>query len=494
MPGVQADLVVIGGGPAGVSAALRARELGATVALVEQGQLGGTCTNDGCVPTRVLAKAARLIRDAAQFDRFGLHGQPPTVDLGELMAHTRSVIEGIHAKKDLAAHLEWTGVTVKAGTGPARFTDQHTLTLPDGSTVGGRHFLLSAGGHARRLPLPGGELVRTHSDIWSLATLPEAIAIVGGGATGCQLASVFAAFGSQVTLIDVAPELLAGEDHDVRAAMSAALASRGIRLATGVGGLEQIQRAGGRLRVTWGAGGGQGRSEQADVDEVVLAVGWPGNTNGMGLEAAGVRTERGFVVVDEQLRTTAPHIWAAGDITGRVMLVQTATADARLAVENAVLGAGRVAGTHMVPHGGFTDPEYASVGLTEAAARDAFGDEVAVATVSYAEMDRAVIDGHTEGFCKLLAESGSRRLVGAHVVGEQAVEIVQLVAAAIDARTPVEDVADLELAYPTFTAVIGLCARRLARELGAVAVSPQWRALGLGGLTEWERDGAGTRD
>jgi pyruvate/2-oxoglutarate dehydrogenase complex dihydrolipoamide dehydrogenase (E3) component len=491
MHDVQADLVVIGGGPAGVSAALRARELGATVALVEQGELGGTCTNDGCVPTRVLAKAARLIRDAGQFGRFGLRGEPPTVDLGELLDHTRSVVERIHAKKDLAAHLAWAGVSVKVGVGPARFADQHTLTLPDGSTVGGRSFLLSAGGHARRLPLPGGELARTHSDIWSLTSLPEAIAIVGGGATGCQLASVFAAFGSQVTLVEMAPEPLAGEDQDVRVAMAAALRSRGIRLVTGAGGLEKVEPAGGRLRLTWGTGAGDGRGGQADVDEVVVAVGWPGNTTGMGLELAGVRTERGFVVVDEQLRTTAPHIWAAGDITGRIMLVQTATADARLAVENAVLGAGRVAGTRMVPHGGFTDPEYASVGLTEAAARDAFGDEVAVATVSYAETDRAVIDGHTEGFCKLLAETGSRRLVGAHVVGEQAVEIVQLVAAAIDAGTLVEDVADLELAYPTFTAVIGLCARRLARELGVVAVSPQWRALGLGGLAEWERDGAG---
>jgi dihydrolipoamide dehydrogenase len=435
----------------------------------------------------VLAKAARLIRDAASFNRFGLHGEAPAVDLGELLERTRDVVEAIHQKKDLSGHLEWSGVTVRAGAGPARFLDERTLAMPDGSTLTGRQFVLAAGGSPRRLPIPGGDLVLTHSDVWSLQTLPRAIAVVGAGATGCQLASVFAAFGSRVTLLDMAPMPLPGEDDDVRAAMLDALIDRGIRPVSGIAGLERIERDDGRLRLVWASGGPRRGSEHTAVDEVVLAVGWPGNVDGLGLEAAGVRTERGFVVVDDRLRTTAEHIWAVGDVTGRIMLVQTATADGRLAVENAVLGADKVAGLRMVPHGGFTDPEYASVGLTEAAARAALGDELAVATVPYAELDRAVIDGHTEGFCKLLAEAGSRRIVGAHVVGEQAVEVVSLVAAAIDAGTPVEEVADLELAYPTFTAIIGLCARRLARELGAIAVSPQWRAMGYGGLAEWER-------
>ena len=483
----SADLVVIGGGPAGVSAALRARELGATVVLVERARLGGVCTNDGCVPTRALAKAARLVRDAAQFGDYGLAGEPPAVDLAALLARTRALVDRVHAKKDLGGHLEWAGVTVRSGS--AAFRDATTLALADGEVVEGRRFVVCAGGHARRLPIPGGELARTHSDVWSLDRLPERMVVVGGAATGCQLASVFVAFGTWVTLLEAAPLPLGGEDEAVRRAVAGALADRGIELAVGIGGVDRIDRAeGGGLRVGWRDADGAARSTVAD--EVVLAVGWAGSTGGLDLDRAGVRTERGYVVVDGGLRTTAPNIWAAGDVTGRMMLVQSATAEARLAVDNAILGDVQAHDQRIVPHGGFTDPEYGSVGLTEAAARERLGDGVAVATVDYADLDRAVIDGRTTGFCKLVAERDGHRVVGAHVVGEQAVEVVQLVAAGMSAGMRVDQLADVELAYPTFTSIVGLCARRLARDLGVVPVSPQWRALGGGGLAEWERRAA----
>lgn len=486
MGGVVADLAVIGGGPAGVSAALRGRELGATVTLVERGRLGGTCTNDGCVPTRALAKVARLIRDAGQFGHYGLLGPPPAVDLPAVLERARAIVDQIHTKKDLRGHLEWAGVTVQAGS--AAFRDPDTLTLGSGASVQARHFLICAGGHARRLPLPGAELARTHSDIWTLERLPGSMVIVGGAATGCQLASVFAAFGTQVTLLEAAPTLLGGEDEAVSSTVGAALADRGITIHTGITGVDRIQRSQGRLQVHWRDPDGAARS--ADADEVVLAVGWPGNTDRLGLEAAGVQTERGYVVVDDRLRTTSPNIWAAGDITGRMMLVQSATAEARLAVDNALLGADRTQDHRIVPHGGFTDPEYGSVGLTEQAARARSDGGIAVATVDYADLDRAVIDGRTAGFCKLIADRDTHQVVGAHVVGEQAVEVVQLVAGGMAAAMRVEQLADVELAYPTFTSIVGLCARRLARDLDAVPVSPRWRVLDYGGVTEWERRAA----
>jgi pyruvate/2-oxoglutarate dehydrogenase complex dihydrolipoamide dehydrogenase (E3) component len=491
MSSTVADLVVIGGGPAGVSAALRARELGATVALVERGRLGGTCTNDGCVPTRALAKAARLVRDANQFADYGLIGEAPSVDLKALLDRTRAIVDAVHGKKDLRAHLEWAGVQLRAGSGPARFADPGTLTLAGGGTVQGRSFLICAGGHARRLPLPGAELALTHSDVWTLETLPRSLVVVGGAATGCQLASVFAAFGTKVTLLEMGPTLVANEDAAVGRAVTDALAGRGIDIVTGIGGIDRIERGedgAGRLRLIWKDA--EGGLHPVGADQVVMAVGWPGNTEALGLDAAGVEVERGYIRVDDRFRTSAPNIWAAGDITGRMMLVQSATVEARLAADSAIMGdCGDAAQAHtIVPHGGFTDPEYGSVGLTEAAARAAYDDRIAVATVDYADLDRAVVDGHTTGFCKLIVARDSAQLLGAHVVGEQAVEVVQLVAAGMAAGMRVEQLADVELAYPTFTSIVGLCARRLARELGAVPVSPQWRNLGPG-LTEWERRG-----
>ena len=188
------EVVVIGGGPSGLSRPC-APELGATVALIEREHLGGVSTNDGCVPTRVLAKAARLMRDAEQFADYGLEGEPPTVDFAGLLNRTEHIVETVHQKKQLRAHLEAADARVFDGIGDARFLDSHTLSLGNGSSVQGEKFILCVGGHARRIPLPGGEHALTHSDVWTMNGLPESVVVVGGAATGCQLASVFAAFG-----------------------------------------------------------------------------------------------------------------------------------------------------------------------------------------------------------------------------------------------------------------------------------------------------------
>jgi pyruvate/2-oxoglutarate dehydrogenase complex dihydrolipoamide dehydrogenase (E3) component len=476
------DVIIIGGGPAGVTAALRARELGASVALVERGRLGGTCTNDGCVPTRVLAKAARLLRDTEQLAEYGLTGERPTLDFAQLLTRTQHTVYTLHEKKQLIGHLEQSGVTVYANT-EARFVDEHTLVLTGDRHIAADKFIVAAGGHARRLPFPGAEHALTHSDVWSLKTLPQSIIIVGGAATGSQLASIFAAFGSHVTLLDLAPRLMPLEDELVSQTMRAAFEQRGVRVITGIGGIDRIEQADRAYTLHYQH---HDQAEQIEAEAIVLAVGWPGNLEALNLAAARVvTTERGYIVVDDYLRTSTPHIFAAGDVTGRMMLVQSASYDARLAAENAVLGAGQPYQRKIVPHGGFTDPEYGSVGLTEAQAR-AQADCV-VAVVPYADLDRAVVDDRTPGFGKLIVSQENHRILGAHVVGEQALEIVHLVAAAMSADMWVEQLAELEIAYPTYTAVVGLAARQIVRQLGVMPLAAQWRALGKPDSAEWER-------
>lgn len=322
----------------------------------------------------------------------------------------------------------------------------------------------------------------THSEVWQLPRLPRALAIVGAAATGIQLASIFAAFGSRVTLLEVAPRVVPGEDAEVSAALAEGLAANRVEVLCGIGDVEELRRDGAGLRLAFRVGDG---SREVAVEAVILAAGWPANLEELGAETVGVRMERGYVAVDDSLRTSLPHIWAAGDVTGRMMLVQSATYEGRIAAENA-LGTTNGALHHtIVAHGGFTDPEYGSVGLTEAAAGER--GEVVVGRVAYADLDRAVIDRRTEGFCKLLVDRNTRRVIGAHVIGEQAVEVVQIAATAMAAGMPVERLAEVEFAYPTFTSIVGLAARQVVHALRLGGDAAAWEAMGRPRQSEWER-------
>jgi dihydrolipoamide dehydrogenase len=225
--------------------------------------------------------------------------------------------------------------------------------------------------------------------------------------------------------------------------------------------------------------------DEGDFDIVIAAVGWPGNIAHLNLASAGVETARGYVSVDATLRTSAPHIYAAGDITGRMMLVQCAGEDGLAAAENALRSDIQHEKPHqVVPHGGFTDPEYGSVGLTEPQARAKF--DVVTAAIPYSHIDRAVIDSRPEGFCKLIVDRNTRRIVGAHVVGQQAVEIVQVAATAMQSRADIDDIARLEYAYPTFTSAIGLTARRILRKMGESTTVRHWGSADYSLAPEWE--------
>jgi pyruvate/2-oxoglutarate dehydrogenase complex dihydrolipoamide dehydrogenase (E3) component len=257
---------------------------------------------------------------------------------------------------------------------------------------------------------------------------------------------------------------------------------RGINIITSIGGIEKIEQGEKSLTLWYTR---QGAPQSLEVEAIILAVGWIGNLEGLNLPATGVTTERNYIVVDDYMRTSVEHIYAAGDITGRMMLVQSGSYDGRIAAENAVLGPGQPYKHAIVPHGGFTDPEYGSVGLTEKKVREA-DIEYVVGEIPYVNLDRAVIDGHTDGMCKLIVSVETHRILGAHIVGEQALESIQLVAGGMAADMWVGQLAELELAYPTYTAVVGLAARQIVRKLGVMPLAAQWHALGRP-HAEWER-------
>ena len=454
------DVVVVGAGPAGSAGARRAVELGARVAVVEGDRVGGTCVNTGCVPTRVLARTARLLRDIHDAGTYGVEVGEPALRWDRTVARVRDVVDRVQALKATVDTLERAGADVYL-EGDARFVDPTTLELTgSGRRLQAGTVLLCVGGHSRMLPVPGAELTTTAEHVLDLPALPAAVAIVGSGNTGVQVATVMEAFGAAVTLLELQPRILPGADHDVARVLARNFRDLGIDVHTGIDGLARIEPADDRRRVVWTDAG---EEHHADVDAVILSVGWPAAVEGLGLDAAGVATERTHIPVNAYLQTNVGHIYAPGDANGQAMLVQAAEFEAVAAATNAVLGPTRSVSHRLLPWGGFTDPDIAGVGLTEEEARAA-DRECLVATVTYDELERAQIDNRTTGFLKLIADRRRSILLGAHAAGEAAVEVIQAVATAMAAGVDVATLARVEFAYPTYTAVVGACAARLMAE------------------------------
>ena len=358
------SVLVVGGGPAGVTAALQASELGARVTLLEAAQVGGTSLNSGPAPVRTLARAARLARDWSSWAQFGLTGAAPVPDLPAVLANSERVARYAHEKKDVAGHIRRHGVDLIEHLGPVSFTGPHTMAAGDGRTWTADRIILAVGGHAARLPIPGAELALTYEDIRSLKSLPGRVAVIGGADTGCQIASIFDDFGVAVTLFEAGPTLVPSADADVSAELGRAFRDRGMTVATDTF-VTGLHRRGGSIYIDHRSGQALG---QTAADAVFFAVGWPASMDGA--EPGGGRgpAEPGVITVDEYLRTNVGHIFAVGDVNGQSMLVQTARQEGRIAARNAVLGPAGQAAYDVVPSGSFTDPEYGRVGLTEAQA------------------------------------------------------------------------------------------------------------------------------
>jgi len=455
------DVIVIGAGPAGVVAALRAADLGAKTAMITRDEFGGMAANDGPVPVRTLAHAARLIREARQLSLYGISVGEPVLDYSRLLARVRSVVDDVRAHSAFRQQVDSVGVTVYERVGDARFVDPHTIETTGGLRLQAEKFVICIGGVSRRLSVPGSELTASHSDAWHLTSVPPSMLVIGGGATGAQVASVFNAFGSRVQLFQAGPRILPTEDEDVSAAVAAAFRQSGIVVRESFGVIESFEKTPNGVRMIFAK---DDRRENAEAALAVVTVGWTANTAALDLPTAGVETNhRGFVQVDSYLRTSAPHIFAAGDVTGRLMLVPPAIQDGFIAATNAVRGATMTLDEKVNPIGSFTDPEYAQVGMTETKAREKH--DVATAIVYFDSTTRTIIDGRTAGFCKLIVDRVTYKILGCHVVGERAVEIAQIAAIAIAASMRVDELAHVPLSFPTYAGILGRVAASATRKL-----------------------------
>lgn len=448
------DVLVIGAGPAGAFAAHRAAGLGARTALVAREEFGGMAANDGPVPVRTLAHAARLLREARQLDRYGIAADGFRLDYPRLLDRVDEVVHGIRTHSALRDRIDGLGVQVHEHAGTTRFVDPYTVETSRGLRLQATKIILCTGGVSRPLVVPGAELTHTHSDAWTLREVPPSMLVIGGGATGLQVASVFTAFGSRVQLFQTGPRILPSEDADVSAAVTAAFREHGMVVRDKLDAVRSFEKAPDGVRMRFIQNGTLGSAEAALA---IVAIGWSADTAGLDLPAAGVETdERGFVRVDAYQRTSVPHVFAAGDVTGRLMLVPQAAQSGFVAATNAVRGPELPLWDQISPVGSFTDPEYAGVGLTETQARQEH--DVIAATVRLDAAARPIIDGRTTGFCKLVVDRASQRILGCHVVGERAVETTQLAAVAMAARMPVRELARIPLSFPTYSAIVGRAA------------------------------------
>jgi dihydrolipoamide dehydrogenase len=417
--------------------------------------------NDGPIPVRTIAHAARLLREARQLERYGVAVSAPALDYPKLLARVRDVVAEARDRAAFREQVDAAGAVVHEHAGTARFVDAHTLETAGGLRLRADKIVIATGGTSRKLTVPGSELTATHSDAWSLRSVPASMLVIGAGATGAQVASIFSGFGAKVQLFQSGPRILPSEDEEVSAAVASEFRRLGIVVRESFGEIESFESTRGGVRMNFTKGG---VADSAVADLAVVAVGWTAQTAELNLGAASVGTSpRGFVAVDSHLRTSASHIFAAGDVTGRLMLVPQALHDGYLAATNAVLGPKLALPDTPAPLGSFTDPEYAQVGLTAAKARDAHDILVSIARFDGAV--RTIIDGRTTGFCKLIVEKGSGNILGCHVVGERAVDIAQLAAVAMSARMSVAALARVPLSFPTHAGILGRAAARAAREL-----------------------------
>ncbi|HEY7380975.1 MAG TPA: dihydrolipoyl dehydrogenase [Gaiella sp.] len=453
---MECDVVVLGGGPAGYTAAIRAAQLGGSVVCVEkEPALGGTCLRVGCIPTKAWVQTAHAVHAAHEtFAKLGVVVGEPRLDFAQANTWKDSVVGQMTG--GVAALFKANGVTWVQGAG--RFTGANTLEVEGAEAITFRNAIVATGSYPMRPPIPGLDSPRCVDSTGLLAQteVPRRLVVLGGGIIGCEFASIFGRFGSEVTIVEMLDTLIPMEDADAAKELAKAFKRRGITAHLGKQ-CTQVDDHGSHLVVHFGEG------ETVECDLMLVSVGRAPLVQDLGLEALGIDADpRAGIPTDEHMRTSAAHVFAAGDVAGRWQLAHTAFREGEIAAENA-MGHESVLGDPAVPRPIYTDPEIAGVGLTEAQAREQHGDEnVAVGVFPWVANARAVMSGDTTGWVKSIHETSYGELLGLVAVGPHATDLIEAGVVALDAEATVETVADGIAPHPTLSEAI--------KEAGLVAL------------------------
>jgi dihydrolipoamide dehydrogenase len=439
---MEVDVAVLGGGPAGYTAAIRAAQLGARSACIEkEPELGGTCLRVGCIPTKAWVQTAHALHAAREINqKLGVVTADPRLDFGTAGEWKAAVVKQMTG--GVASLFKANGVEWVRGTG--QFKDANTIAVDGGEDVTFQSAIVATGSFPIRPPIEGLDSPRCVDSTGLLAQteVPRRLVVLGGGIIGCEFASIFQRFGSEVTIIEMLDSLIPQEDEDATKELAKVFKRREIALHLGKQ-CTKVEDSGSALTVHFGEG------ETVECDVMLVCVGRAPLVEGIGLEAAGVAYDRrAGIQPDDARRTNVPHIYAAGDVAGYWQLAHTGFREGEVAAENAC-GHDASIGDPAVPRPIYTDPEIAGVGLTEAQARERHGESVAVGRFPWVANARAVMSGEAQGWVKTIHETTYGELLGVVIVGPHATDLIEAATVALDAESTIETVADGMAAHPT---------------------------------------------
>jgi pyruvate/2-oxoglutarate dehydrogenase complex dihydrolipoamide dehydrogenase (E3) component len=442
------DVLVLGGGAAGLSAAGIATNLGAKTAMIEREALGGDCTWTGCVPSKTLLKAAKVVQQARTAGAYGLTDQAVDVDFQGVMDHVREVRADVYHEADRPEIFEDMDIDVL--TGDAHFVDAHTVAVAGGDgparQVTGRYIVIATGASPTVPPIDGIDAVDvlTNENLFELEEQPDRLAVVGAGPIGSEMAQAFARLGSEVTVIDMVDRILTNDDPELAAMLREHLEGEGVRYVLG-GAVKRVESTEGGIAVT--AAGDSPTTVEADA--LLMATGRAANVDGLNLEAAGVEYTRQGVTVTDRCRTSQRHIYAVGDVTGRYQFTHMANHMAKVAVTNALLKVPSAIDADHVPWVTYTDPELAHVGAT-AEQLDEKGAAYETYRFPYDKLDRAITEGETTGLIKVHATSLTGTILGASVLGSRAGELITTFTIAMRNGVTLRNIGDTIHPYPAW--------------------------------------------
>ncbi|MHB1653590.1 MAG: dihydrolipoyl dehydrogenase [Desulfitobacteriaceae bacterium] len=458
------DLTVIGGGPGGYVAAIRACQLGLKVAVIEERQMGGTCLNRGCIPTKSLLHSAKIFHLAKSSSEFGVEIENVRFNYKKIVSRKDSVVKQL--RSGVESLVKSNGAVMY--NGKAMIKDRNTIEITGADTrvIHTDKIIVATGSKPAKPPIPGieGELVLDSDAVLELTECPDRVVIIGGGVIGVEFATVFNALGREVTIVEMMDAIVPGIDVEISSALRKSLEKRGVKIFTGakVTSIESDHKAACNFETN-------GSVQRTEVDRVIVAIGRKPNTNGIGLENIGVDLEKGFIQVNDRLETSVKDIYAIGDVTGKIQLAHVASAQGLVAAANAA-GQSHTMNYSIVPSCIYTSPEIAAVGLTESEALNK-GYKVKIGRFPVSINGKSMIMGEKEGLIKIITDEITGEILGTQIMGPRATDMIAEICVAMKLEATIEEVAATIHPHPTVSEIImeaahdveGLCVHKLKR-------------------------------